>query len=77
MARKKKPSTKKIKKKMRSYQRVIGKHLRKIGENRKTGQRLESISHMEKEVKAAKESLEKQLKLLGKRKKRGRKKKGV
>lgn len=72
---KRKKSTKKIKKKIKGYRRAIGKHHPKIAQDKRTGNMLESIPHMTKEVKALTASLKKEVARLDRRKKRGKKRK--
>ncbi|MEE8402456.1 MAG: hypothetical protein V3R93_01745, partial [Candidatus Hydrothermarchaeaceae archaeon] len=62
-----KKSTKKIKKKIRGYRHAIGKHHPKIAQDKRTGDRAESIPHMTREVKALTASLEKEVARLDRR----------
>ncbi len=63
----KKTSTKKIKKRMEGYQKVIDGHRKKLEDEGSS----QAASHWEKEIKAAEESLENLRERLKKRKKRG------
>lgn len=72
---KRKPSTKKAKKKIESYLRLIDEHEVKITETKSTEKLLESIPKMQREIAAFEKNIEKETKRLKRRKKRGTKKK--
>jgi len=64
----KKTSTKKVKKRMEGYQKVIAAHQEKIAKERSSL----AAPHWEKEIKAAQDKLENLGERLKKRKKRGK-----
>ncbi len=68
-----KQSSKKIRKKIESYRRVIAEHERKIKENLETGRRLETIDKMQKEIAQAMKEIDKLEQTMGKRRHRGTK----
>ncbi|MEE8168137.1 MAG: hypothetical protein V3T58_04625 [Candidatus Hydrothermarchaeales archaeon] len=75
MPKKKKPSTKKMLKKKRGYQRVRAKHVAKIREDLQTGRLLESIPKMKREINGYDVKIGGYSERVDRRKKRGTKRK--